>query len=153
MCRAQLVSAGGEGLGWFSVWVTCAVFSAFVVRLRQRFRAGLFGAFAVRVLANGFFACAVQLGNEVERAFLWRVPAARAVVWFGVGLWLICVAGASGFKSKVSVKIAQHGLRQTVCHAPFRGRFPLEKHCSVSWAGPRGNPPLRLSQSVRRFLA
>jgi hypothetical protein len=35
---------------------------------------------------TGFFACTAQLGNEVERAFLWRVPAAQAVyqVWRGV---------------------------------------------------------------------
>ena len=80
-------------------------------------------------MAGGFFACAGQLGNEMESAFLWRVPAARAVVWFGVGLWLSYVGGASMFKSKASVKIAQQCVQWTVCHVPVNGIFSLEELC------------------------
>jgi hypothetical protein len=75
-------------------------------RVAAKFWVGRFWGFCCPLSAGGFESAQRYLGNEVESAFLWRVPAARAVVWFGVGLWLICVAGASSFKSKASVKIA-----------------------------------------------
>jgi hypothetical protein len=55
------------------------------------------GFFAIGVLAGGFLACAVQLGNEVESAFLWRVPAVQAVVRF----WRGAVVNLGGWRKQL----------------------------------------------------